>query len=89
MRTDLFASRHIGINEEDLQQMLKIVKAKNLDQIIDETIPLDIRLAKPLSLSEAMSENEFLSYIKQLSEKNKMFKTYIGLGYTKVSPLPL
>ncbi|MCP4977887.1 MAG: aminomethyl-transferring glycine dehydrogenase [Maribacter sp.] len=81
MRTDLFASRHIGIKEEDLQQMLKTVKAKSLDQIIDETIPLDIRLAKPLSLSEAMSENEFLSHIKQLSEKNKMFKTYIGLGY--------
>ena len=81
MRTDLFASRHIGINEEDLQHMLKTVKAKSLDQIIDETIPSDIRLATPLSLSEAMSEFEFLSHIKRLSEKNKMFKTYIGLGY--------
>ncbi len=81
MKTDLFASRHIGINEEDLQHMLKTVNAKSLDQIIDETIPSDIRLAEPLALSKAMSENEFLSHIRQLSEKNKMFKTYIGLGY--------
>ncbi len=81
MRTDLFASRHIGISEDDLQHMLKTVKAESLDQIIAETIPSDIRLPEPLQLSEAMSENGFLSHIKELSEKNKMFKTYIGLGY--------
>jgi len=81
MRTDLFASRHIGINEDNLQHMLKTVKAESLDQIIAETIPSDIRLPQPLQLSEAMSENGFLSHIKELSEKNKMFKTYIGLGY--------
>jgi len=81
MRTDLFASRHIGISEDDLQHMLKTVKAESLDQIIEETIPSDIRLPQPLQLSEAVSENGFLSHIKELSEKNKMFKTYIGLGY--------
>ena len=81
MRTDLFALRHIGISEDDLQHMLKTVKAESLDQIIKETIPSDIRLPQPLQLSEAMSENGFLSHIKELSEKNKMFKTYIGLGY--------
>ncbi len=81
MRTDLFASRHIGISEDDLQHMLKTVKAESLDQIIRETIPSDIRLPQPLELSEAMSEHGFLSHIKELSEKNKMFKTYIGLGY--------
>lgn len=81
MRTDLFASRHIGINEADLQHMLKTVRADSLDQIIQETIPSDIRLPQPLQLSEAMSEHGFLSHIKELSEKNKMFKTYIGLGY--------
>ncbi|WP_273272703.1 aminomethyl-transferring glycine dehydrogenase [Maribacter polysiphoniae] len=81
MRTDLFASRHIGINEGDLQEMLKTVKAESLDQIIDETIPSDIRLAHPLQLSKAMSEHGFLSHIKALSSKNKLFKSYIGLGY--------
>ena len=81
MRTDLFASRHIGISEDDLQHILKTVKAKSLDQVIQETIPSDIRLPHSLQLSEAMSEHGFLSHIKELSEKNKMFKTYIGLGY--------
>ena len=81
MRTDLFASRHIGIRDEDFQHMLKTVETDSLEQIIKETIPTDIRLAKPLQLSDAMSENEFLSHIQLLSEKNKMFKTYIGLGY--------
>ncbi len=81
MRTDLFALRHIGIHEDDLQHMLKTVKAESLDQIIAETIPSDIRLAHPLQLSKAMSEHEFLSHLKTLSRKNKLFKTYIGLGY--------
>ena len=81
MRTDLFALRHIGIHEDDLQHMLKTVKAESLDQIIAETIPSDIRLAHPLQLSKALSEHEFLSHLKTLSRKNKLFKTYIGLGY--------
>ncbi|MRX63294.1 aminomethyl-transferring glycine dehydrogenase [Maribacter luteus] len=81
MRTDLFALRHIGINEGDLGQMLETVRAESLDQVIAETIPSDIRLAQPLPLSEAMSEHDFLSHIKALSSKNKLFKSYIGLGY--------
>ncbi|MEL6918009.1 MAG: hypothetical protein AAFO99_09790, partial [Bacteroidota bacterium] len=81
MRTDIFASRHIGIREKDLQHMLETVEAESLDQLIAETIPEDILLKNPLDLSGAMSEHEFLSHIKSLSERNKVFKTYIGLGY--------
>jgi len=81
MRTDVFAQRHIGITEEDIPQMLKTVGAENLDQLIYETLPDDIRLKKPLGLPKALSENEYLSHLKLLSEKNKIFKTYIGLGY--------
>tara|TARA_R110002012_G_scaffold318227_1_gene536123 strand:+ start:60617 stop:63466 length:2850 start_codon:yes stop_codon:yes gene_type:complete len=81
MRTDVFASRHIGIREEDLQHMLEKVGVENLEQLIYETIPTDIRLKNPLKLEAAMSENEFLEHIQKLSEKNKVFSTYIGLGY--------
>lgn len=81
MRTDLFALRHIGIREEDLPQMLKTINAGSMDQLINETIPDDIRLAKPLALDTPMSEHEYLSHIQVLSEKNKVFKSYIGLGY--------
>lgn len=81
MNTGHFAARHIGINENDFSQMLKKIEAENLEQLITETIPDDIRLKKPLDLPKAMTEHEFLSHIELLSKKNKIFKTYIGLGY--------
>ncbi len=81
MRTDLFALRHIGVNEDNYQQMFKTVGIENLDQLINETIPNDIRLKKELNLPAALSENEYLEHIQELSEKNKIYKTYIGLGY--------
>lgn len=81
MRTDVFAKRHIGIREEDLQHMLETVGVENLEQLIYETIPDDIRLKKSLDLSEAMSEHKFLAHIQELSKKNKIFRSYIGLGY--------
>lgn len=81
MRTDVFALRHIGIREEDLPQMLKTIEVNSVDQLINETIPDDIRLAKPLALEMPMSEHEYLSHIQNLSEKNTVFKSYIGLGY--------
>ncbi len=81
MRTDLFTSRHIGIRENDLPHMLNTIGAESLDQLISETIPDDIRLKEPIRLDEAMSEHEFLTHLQQLSEKNQVFKSYIGLGY--------
>ncbi|MDO7612411.1 MAG: aminomethyl-transferring glycine dehydrogenase [Flavobacteriaceae bacterium] len=81
MKTDVFALRHIGVKEEEQAQMLKTVGVENLDQLILETIPADIRLKKALDLAPAMSEHEYLSHIEILSQKNKVFKTYIGQGY--------
>ena len=81
MNTDSFALRHIGPGEEEAQQMLKTIGVESLAQLIDETIPKDIRLKTPLNLAPAMSEHEFLNHIQSLGAKNKNFKTYIGLGY--------
>lgn len=81
MNTDVFASRHIGIKEEDFQPMLKRVNVENIEQLIFETIPEDIRLEHPLQLDAPMSEHEFLYHIQKLGNKNKVFKSYIGLGY--------
>ncbi|VAW13991.1 Glycine dehydrogenase [decarboxylating] (glycine cleavage system P protein) [hydrothermal vent metagenome] len=81
MNTNLFALRHIGIGEDDLQYMLKTMKVESLDQLILETIPDDIRLKESLQLDHSMSEHEYLGHIQALSEKNKVFKSYIGLGY--------
>lgn len=81
MRTDVFAKRHIGIKEEDLQHMLATIGVDNLEQLINETLPDDIRLKASLGLSDAMSEHKFLAHIQELSLKNKIFRSYIGLGY--------
>ena len=81
MRTDVFATRHIGIREENLHHMLEKVEVENLEQLISETIPQDIRLQERLQLDDPMSEHEFLNHIQELAKKNKVFKSYIGLGY--------
>ena len=81
MNTDSFALRHIGPRESDLPEMLKTIGVSSIDQLIYETVPDDILLKKALDLDTAMSEQEYLEHITELSTKNKLFKTYIGLGY--------
>jgi glycine dehydrogenase len=81
MNTNSFQRRHIGPSNAEQEKMLTTIKAKNLEQLIDETVPSNILLKSPLDLEPAMSEYEYLSHIKELSEKNKVFKSYIGLGY--------
>ena len=81
MRTDVFASRHIGITSENLASMLETIGAESLEQLIYETVPDDIRLKKSLGLDDAMSEHRFLAHMQELSEKNQLFRSYIGLGY--------
>ena len=83
MNTNSFQRRHIGPNNVEQAKMLATINAKNLEQLIDETVPDNILLRSPLDLELAMSEYEYLGHIKELSEKNKVFKSYIGLGYNE------
>jgi len=81
MNTDSFALRHIGPRKSDLPKMLNAVGAASLDQLVNETIPNDIRLQNELALDNALSEQEYLEHVDALASKNKTYKTYIGLGY--------
>jgi glycine dehydrogenase len=81
MKTDAFALRHLGPRETDLNHMLNTIGVASLDQLILETIPADIRLKRELELDTPMTEFEYLSHIQELGKKNKVFKSYIGLGY--------
>jgi len=83
MKTDSFQLRHIGPNPKGRSTMLKAIGLDSLDQLIYETIPDDIRLKNDLDLPAALSEYEYLNHIQQLSAKNSVFKTYIGLGYNE------
>lgn len=83
MKTNAFALRHIGPRPEDLAQMFKTVKVENIEQLIDETFPNAIRLKEELNLAPAMNEYEYLSHIQALGNKNKIFRSFIGLGYNE------
>lgn len=89
MNTDSFALRHIGPRPSDLLEMLNAVGASSMEQLISETIPDDIRLRKDIALDNAMSEQEYLEHITELSSKNSVFKTYIGLGYHQAITPPV
>lgn len=90
MKTDAFALRHIGPRETDLQHMLKTIGVDSIEQLVYETLPDDIRLKAPLNLDPAMTEYEFANHIQELGKKNKVFKSYIGLGYhPTIVPAPI
>ena len=81
MNTDSFKLRHIGPRENDHLDMLSTIGVDSLEQLINQTIPDNIRLKTDLDLEDALSEQEYLTHIHKLALKNKVFKSYIGLGY--------
>jgi len=81
MNTNSFAQRHIGPRKSDLNKMLKTIGLNSMEELINQTIPEDILLKERLSLNKAMSEQEYQEHNNLLSLKNKLYKTYIGLGY--------
>ena len=87
MSSDKFVNRHNGPRKSELPGMLKVIGADSLDQLIDKTVPANIRLNKKLALPEAMSEYEYLNYLKKLGSENKMFRSLIGQGYYRVALL--
>lgn len=90
MKIEHFKTRHIGIKPDDLQKMLQIVGVSSVDELIDQTIPKDIRLREPLSLPKAQSETEYAEEIGRIASANKIFTSYIGMGwYDTVTPAPI
>jgi glycine dehydrogenase len=76
-----FAQRHIGISPNELKELLAEIKVNSLNDLISETIPSKLIRSESLKIGEAMSEQEYLGHIKEISKKNKPFKSYIGMGY--------
>ena len=80
---DTFSSRHIGVTDEkDLKQMLSTIGVESVDALIAQVIPQSIRLKKPLALpAEGMSEYEFAAHIRELADRNRPLRSFIGMGY--------
>ncbi len=78
---DEFVWRHVGPRKEEVKEMLSEIGLDSLDDLIERTIPDGIRLQEELNIGEGLSEKEYLTYIKELAGKNKIYKNYIGMGY--------
>ena len=90
MDTTKFVNRHVGIADEEIPGMLETIGVNSLDELIDQTIPANIRLKEPLNLPEAMTEREFAEHIAELASKNEVFTSYIGMGwYDTICPAPI
>lgn len=82
MSQDKFVERHIGMNDQELAQMLQVIGVKSVEELISQVVPTTIRLKQPLNLpAEGMSEYEFANHIREISRKNKIYRSLIGMGY--------
>jgi glycine dehydrogenase len=81
--SEKFSQRHNSNSADnaEMQTMLATIGVKSLDELIDKTVPENIRLKKALNLPSAQSETDFLADFKKLASKNKVFKSFIGTGY--------
>ena len=77
-----FSERHIGSNEADIQSMLAAVSCKSLEELVAKIIPESIRFKSALAIPSALSEADVLQTIGRLASRNKLFKSYIGQGYS-------
>ncbi|MGE4586515.1 MAG: aminomethyl-transferring glycine dehydrogenase [Mangrovibacterium sp.] len=81
MANDKFEARHIGPREEEISEMLGKIGVDSLEELIRQTIPGNIRLKEPLRLEDGLTERQYYRKILALAKKNKVFNTYIGMGY--------
>jgi len=79
--TDRFVNRHLGLSKEDESAMLKAIGVDSMETLIAETIPAQIRSKKALNVGAAISEYELHQELRAIGAKNKVYKSYIGLGY--------
>jgi glycine dehydrogenase len=77
----LFSTRHIGPNEHDTSEMLESIGLSSMDQLIDQVVPADIRLKGTLNLPTERTEYKLWHDLRQIAEKNKLFRSCIGMGY--------
>jgi len=81
---DKFLNRHIGPSDQELDEMVKACGAESIEQLINETIPEGIRLKEELKLKSPVNEHIFIEDLRKIADKNKVFKSYIGMGYHPV-----
>src|SRR2546421_9235584 len=87
--SDTFVRRHIGPSPQDVREMLDAIGADSLEELVEQTVPTSIRLNRPLNLGEPRGELELLQELKAIALKNKVFRSYIGMGYSDTITPPV
>jgi glycine dehydrogenase len=80
---DEFLLRHIGPRPADLVEMLRVVRAASLDELVEQTVPAGIRISRPLELPPPLTEHEALTELRRLGSRNRRVRSYIGMGYAE------
>jgi glycine dehydrogenase len=88
-RFDAFERRHIGPRDADITDMLRIVGASSLEALVDEVVPPAIRTDHPLNLAPGLPEHDYLQAVAAIAGKNRVFRSFIGLGYSDTITPPV
>lgn len=87
---DTFPRRHNGSSETEIKSMLDTVGVKSMDDLVSKTVPANVKSENLLNLQQkGLSETQLLEYLKSIASKNKIYKSYIGMGYTDVIVPPV
>jgi glycine cleavage system P protein (glycine dehydrogenase) len=86
---DRFVDRHLGPDSRDMEEMLAALGVRNLDELIDRTVPASIRLQRALDLPAGRSEFGLLRELSAIAAKNQVFRSYIGMGYSDTVTPPV
>jgi glycine dehydrogenase len=81
MSKNSFISRHVGIKPTEVEKMLNVIGVSSIEELIEQTVPAKIRLKEDLQLDAPMDEYEYLNHIRSLAIKNKIYRSYIGMGF--------
>ena len=79
--SDTFIHRHIGPDASEVEEMLTAIGCSSLDDLADQAVPSSIRMTEPLKLGMPRGERELLGELKEIAEKNQVFRSFIGMGY--------
>jgi len=79
--TDDFARRHVGPRGPEIDEMLALVGCASLEDLVARTVPADIRLGRDLDLPAPLGEHDFLAALRRTAARNRVLRSYIGLGY--------
>jgi glycine dehydrogenase len=82
---DRFVARHLGPRAEEIPEMLRVLGCPSLDALVDDLVPQNIRLRRPLDLPAARSEREALAALRAMASQNQVFRSYLGMGYSDCS----